>query len=215
MPGGSQGRRPQPLVRSAGCRRLTAWPLCLPPPTLPTAGPGLSEPEPMAGPPCPWERIACPTGPGTSPRASGSGHAPGRPIALPAPASFSRVEARSSTSKTYHSSSTQVANLAGFGSGKPERSACVSRRAGSAGPRVLGHPCRSPPLVPTGTAGFMHLQLGYEGPNAVLSSGCFWVFVLICQLGLLLCCWLLLFLTNCPVRWGWVRGPQIGLCSDL
>lgn len=73
------------------------------------------------------------------------GAAPGRPIALPAPASSSGVERLAAPPPNLPSSSTQVANLAGFGSGKPERGACVSR-AESAGPRVLGHPCRSPPL---------------------------------------------------------------------
>ena len=102
------------------------------------------------------------------------GAAPGRPIALPAPASSSGVERLAAPPPNLPSSSTQVANLAGFGSGKPERSACVSRR------RVGWAPSFGSPLQiaavgcpPEPAAGFMHLQLGYEGPNAVLSSECF------------------------------------------
>ena len=62
------------------------------PPTLPTAGPGLSEPEPMAGP-LVLEKGSPPDGARDVPPGLGvPGAAPGRPIALPAPASSSRAE---------------------------------------------------------------------------------------------------------------------------
>ena len=101
MPGGSPGARPRPLVRSAGCRRLTRLAPLFSSPTLPTAGPGLSRPEPMAAP-LVLEKGSPPDGARDVPPGLGvPGAAPGRPIALPAPASSSGREARSSTSRTY------------------------------------------------------------------------------------------------------------------
>lgn len=153
MPGGGPRANTRSLARSAGL--LPTHPLSpfvsLPRP-CPRRGPACPSQSPRRPPPpLPFRRVCCLARPGTTRRASGvPGAAPGRPAVLPG-GLLTGTEACSFSSRTSPSSETQVANLAGFGAGKPECGACASPCGVSVGPRVLGHLCWSPPLVTTGT----------------------------------------------------------------
>lgn len=82
----------------------------------------------------PFRRVCCLARPGTTRRASGvPGAAPGRPAVLPG-GFLTGTEACCFSSRTSPFSETQVANLAGFGAGKPERGACASRCGARLGP---------------------------------------------------------------------------------
>lgn len=144
-------RIPGPWLGRQGCCRLTRLAPLFPSPGPARAGGRLARARAQGGPPLPFRRVCCLARPGTTRRASGvPGAAPGRPAVLPG-GLLTGTEACCFSSRTSPSSETQVANLAGFGAGKPECGACASPCGVSAGPRVLGHLCWSPPLVTTGT----------------------------------------------------------------
>lgn len=119
----------------------------------PRRGPacGSLSPRPPPHPTLPFRRVRCRARPGTTRRASGvQGAAPGRPAVL-SRGLLSGTEACFFSFRTSPFSYTQVANLAGFGAGKPERGACASRRWARLGPECWVIPAGRRRWVPTGT----------------------------------------------------------------
>lgn len=160
-------------------------------------------------PPLSLRRVRRPAGPGTSRRASElRAPLPGDPSPCPPRRPPLRQRGLLLLLPNFPSSSTQVPNLAGFGAGKPERGACAARcgvgwaRSVGSSLQIAAFGCPAGPA-----AGFIHLQLGYVGPKAVLPSGRLRAFVMLIGAAspMLLLLSLLLFLTNCPILWGWGR----------